>query len=288
MIITPGNYHSPEANREYKSCSQIKTAIDCGSRWLAERNGEYVRPESDALLHGSYVDIALTEPESMGEFIEENYEDLHKKDIKKDIEAGIRRYKKLQSVLDLDSCINRARRDPVFIDYLTGKYQEIIVIEDFHGHAFKCKLDVLQFPVDIGDNGREVDLKTCAGLDKDEWKRMPDGTFKKVGWIFLYGYHLQRALYREAVFMKYHFRPDSYIAAIEKGKTPDLRVVHFDWPVQIWGALMAQCIAAMDMMDRIVTGDAEPSRCEHCDHCKATRVLSGPVPVEFDTNALSF
>ena len=48
MILTPDNYYSVEANREYMSCSQYQSFMDCEARTMAELEGRYVREDSDA------------------------------------------------------------------------------------------------------------------------------------------------------------------------------------------------------------------------------------------------
>ena len=50
--LTAANYYSTEANQAYFSASQIKSFCSCEARALAEINGEYVRPETTALLVG--------------------------------------------------------------------------------------------------------------------------------------------------------------------------------------------------------------------------------------------
>ena len=56
MSVTAENYFSPESNMKYMGSSQFKAFQKCEAAALAELKGEYVRPPSDALLIGSYVD----------------------------------------------------------------------------------------------------------------------------------------------------------------------------------------------------------------------------------------
>ena len=60
MKLNEDNYFSLEANKEYWSVSQFKSFNECSARAVAELDGEYVRPKSEALLLGGYVDAYFT------------------------------------------------------------------------------------------------------------------------------------------------------------------------------------------------------------------------------------
>ena len=68
MNLTADTYYSTEANAEYWSASAIKSMLACQAAGLAELRGEWTRPDSDALLIGSYVDAAIEG--SLGRFIQ--------------------------------------------------------------------------------------------------------------------------------------------------------------------------------------------------------------------------
>ena len=55
MILTPENYFSPEADREYMSVSQYKSFLKCEAAAYAELTGEWQREEKEAFLVGHYV-----------------------------------------------------------------------------------------------------------------------------------------------------------------------------------------------------------------------------------------
>ena len=55
MKLTNSNYYTPEADRAFWSTSQFKAFDKCEASGLAMVRGEYERPETDALLLGSYV-----------------------------------------------------------------------------------------------------------------------------------------------------------------------------------------------------------------------------------------
>ena len=59
MRLTADNYYSTEANMAFWSASTVKSFLSCPAAGLAEMTGNWTRPDSDALLIGSYVDAAL-------------------------------------------------------------------------------------------------------------------------------------------------------------------------------------------------------------------------------------
>ena len=77
MALTSKNYFSQRANRLYFSASQVKQFKRCEAMAMAEIRGKYVRPASQALMVGSYVDAALTG--DIGQWLDEHPE-VRKKD----------------------------------------------------------------------------------------------------------------------------------------------------------------------------------------------------------------
>jgi len=275
MKITPDNYYSPEANREYFTCSQIKTFMVCPSQWLATVQGLYKRPESNALFLGKYYDEALTQPDTFDRFLMDNADKVY---------TG---KKKRSDILKADKAIARVRQDPGFMKYLQGEMQVIIVLEDFHGHPYKAMLDSLDF-----DELILTDLKTCRGLHQEDWKQLAGGNFIKVHWIAAWKYPMQLALYREAVYQTYGFHPHPYIAAIEK-PTDLERSVNYDVfdlldPMPLRGELL-RGIEAMDEMSEMRGKDPmEVNQCGLCDWCLRHKRITQPVPFQYDPRLLDF
>jgi hypothetical protein len=109
MRLTADNYYSIEANMAFWSASTVKAFLSCPAAGLAELTGNWTRPDSDALLIGSYVDAALEG--TLGLFIQEHPE-LFKRD------GGLKaQYAKA------DEMVRRAMNDPVFCDFLRGEKQ---------------------------------------------------------------------------------------------------------------------------------------------------------------------
>lgn len=247
MILTAENYYSPEANMAYFSTSQIKTFADCPSRALAELRGEYVRPESAALLVGSYVDAYFEG--TLDKFVTEHPE-IFKRD-------GTLKAEYFHA----NEMIARAEEDPIFMEYMHGEKQ-VIRTGEIDGYPFKIKMDVCH-------PERIVDLKTCADFNPVYKPGQGRMTF-----IEAYSYTLQGAIYQA---IEGHNKP-FYINAITKEKSPDIAVVGIGQ--EYMDMEMKLLKQNLPFYDAIKQGIIEPVRCEHCAWCKATRKLTRPITLD--------
>lgn len=249
MKLTADNYYSIEANRAYWSASAIKAFLECPAAALAEINGEWTRPESDALLIGSYVDAAIEG--TLGTFIQ-NHPQLFKRD--GTLKA---QYSKA------DEMARRAMSDPVFTDYLRGEKQRIVTGELF-GYPFKAKFDVYL------PGERIVDVKTVkdfAPIYKPGQGRLDFAT--------AWNWPLQLAIYQA---LEGNGLP-CYLAVITKENPPDIEVVQIEQ-----SRLDAELDFLKNLMprfDAMKHGIIEPERCGKCAYCRATKKLSGAVPLTY-------
>lgn len=253
MLLTPENYYSAEANRAYMSASQIKSFMRCPAATMAELRGEYTRPVTSALLIGSYVDAYF---EGALDTFRVEHPELYKRD-------GLLKaeYQHAEAMID------RAKRDPVFMDYMRGDKQRIIT-GDIDGVPFKAKLDVYL------PGERIVDLKTVRDFDP---KYKPGSGL--VSFVECWGYDLQMAIYQ---LLEGHALP-TYIAAITKEPSPDIAVISI--PQHYMDAAMAVLRENLQYYDAIKNGLITPPRCGHCEYCKSTKVLTGAQPIEdFEIN----
>ena len=72
-----------------------------------------------------------------------------------------------------------------------------------------------------------------------------------------------------------------YIVAVTKEKVPDIKIVHL--PQWVLNTALKVVESKIDRFDLIKTGEIEPRRCEVCDYCKQTKVLTEPE--EYTTEA---
>lgn len=257
MKLTNDNYFSPEANREYWSVSQFKAFNKCEAAGLAEVRGEYQREETDALLIGSYVDAYFSGPKELDKFISRNGDKMISK-------RGGGLLAKFQHANDI---IDRVEADSLMMEYLSGDKQVVMSAELF-GVPWKVKLDAY--------NGeRIVDLK-CVRDFEDVF----DKGYGWRSWVEFWGYDIQGAVYQK-IEQLVTGRKDPlpfYIVAVTKEKTPDIKIIHI--PQHILDAALGVVDAKIERFDLIKTGEVEPIRCERCDYCKTTKILTAPEEYE--------
>ena len=251
MILNKDNYYSVGANTAYWSVSQFKNFTKCEAAGLAEARGEYVREETDALLIGSYVDAHFS-----GEFEEFVTNHAAQMFSKRDGEL-------LAKFRHADEIIERVERDPLMMEYLKGDKQVIFSAELF-GVPWKIKIDVY--------NGyRIVDFKTVK-----DFGDLFDPGYGWRSWVEYWGYDIQGAIYQkvEQIATGRTEPLPFYLVAATKEKVPDIKVIQLPQP--ILDAALKLVEAKIDVFDLVKSGEVEPIRCEECDYCKRSKVLSEP------------
>lgn len=248
--LNAGNYYSAQANKDYWSVSQFKSFNRCEACGLAEVNGEYVRPESDALLIGSYVDAYFAG--EMEQFRQQNGDKMFKKNGEL--------YAKFEQGNDL---IYRISQDPLMMKYLTGEKQVIRTAELFDV-PWKIKMDV------HGGN-KIVDLKTVK-----DFEDIYESGFGYRPWLEYWSYDIQGAIYQkiEQITSGRAEPLPFYIVAVTKEKTPDIDVIRLDQSVL--DTALAIVENKIERFDMIKHGEVEPIRCGRCEYCKRTKVLRAP------------
>lgn len=249
MQLTNENYFSPEAMIECWSVSQFKSFLKCEACGLAELKGDYQREETDALLIGSYVDAFFTD-DFLG-WLKQNEAKIYSK----------RGGGKLAKFSQADAMIERVRQDPLMMEYLKGSKQVIMTGELF-GVPWKIKMDVY--------NGeRIVDLKCVK-----DFEDIYEPGYGRRSWIEYWGYDIQGAIYQKVVELNTGKRLPFYIAAVTKEKVPDIDLIQI--PQSYLDTAYKIVEAHIDRLDLVKAGIVEPSRCERCDYCKSTKILTAP------------
>lgn len=252
MKLTKRNYHTMKANREFMSVSQFKSMEKCPASVMAELKGKYKKETTTALLVGSYVDSYFEG--TMTKFMKEN-PDIFKKD--KSLKADF---------IQAEAIIRRIERDNLFMSYLDGKKQ-VIMEGKINGVPVKIKIDALH-------TDKIVDLKIMkdfANIYVSERGSIP--------WFDTWGYDLQGAVYQEIYRQNTGDVLPFYIVAATKEKVTDLDIIHFG-KEQLEPAL-DRFKRDVETFDAIKKGIIEPERCEKCDFCKETKVLTEPNEAEY-------
>lgn len=249
------NYYSLEANKAYWSVSQFKAFNRCEAAGLAEVEGRYRREATDALLIGSYVDAYFSD--DMEAFQERRADQMFTK--KGELYAKFK---------DANTMINAIECQPLMMRMLEGDKQEIMsaVID---GIPWKVKVDVF-------NEDRIVDLKTVKDFG-DMWD---ETVGSRRSWIEYWGYDIQGAVYQKVVEKATGKKLPFYIAAVTKERVPDVAVIEI--PQHILDAAYNLVQAKIERFDLIKSGEVEPIRCEKCEYCKTTKVLTEPEVYEID------
>lgn len=245
MILTAENYFSKEAQTEYMGSSQFKAFDKCEAAALAELNGEYVPEKTSALLVGSYVDAYFSG--ELDRFKGQNPE-IFKRD-------GNLKSEYVQA----DDIIRRIDGDSMFKKYISGQAQ-VIMTGEISGVPVKIKIDSFH-------PGRAiVDLK----IMRDFLPVWVEGR-GRLPFAEAWGYDIQGAMYRA---VEGHDLP-FILAAATKERVPDIALISI--PSDVLDTAMEYVASKIQRFADIKRGLIVPERCEHCDYCKATKVLDSLV-----------
>lgn len=249
MKITNDNYFSREVAKEFASCSQLKTFMECEARAMAEINGEYEFEATDSMLLGSLVDCMLLTPNELPNFIE-----THPQIYKKNGEL----YAKFANA---ETMVNRCKMDKKFMSSLKGEHQQIFKGEIF-GVPFRAKLDV------FNDGKYITDLKTSADLEKEYYSKEES---KYVNFLKHFRYDLQGAIYSELVYQNTGQRLPFMISAVTSQSHPRIRVYHID--EDSMEKALNDARPYIERIPLLKSGQIEPSRCHKCDYCADTDIV---------------
>lgn len=247
-MLTAETYFDRNNQEKYFGASQFKAFCSCEAAAIAEIRGEYEREKTVSLLVGSYVDAHF---EGTLDLFRAKNPDIFTKS--GDLKSNFRQAEEI---------IQRLERDDRFMEYMSGQSQVIMTGELF-GYPWKIKIDSYHPSRAI------VDLK----IMKDFKPIYVEGE-GRIPFIEAWGYDIQAAIYQAIEGNHLPF----IIAGATKEKVPDLALYRI--PQEKIDTALHIIEARIDRFADIKAGLIEPKRCEHCDYCKQTKVLTGPVPYE--------
>ena len=251
-MLTNENYFSPENQMKYMGVSQFKAFEKCEAAALAELTGEYQREKTVSLLVGSYVDAHFEG--TLDVFKAQNPEIFTKKG---ELKAE---YRKAEEI------IQRIERDPLFVTFLSGESQ-VIMTGEIEGVPVKIKIDSYHAEKML------VDLKIMKDFQP---VYVPEQG--RLSWIEAWGYDLQGAVYQEIVRQNTGDKLPFYLAAATKEKETDIDIIEIPQPYL--DVSLEHFKENVNRYDGIKKGLFQPNRCEKCDYCKQTKVLTAPRSME--------
>lgn len=170
----------------------------------------------------------------------------------------------MKKYINADKMIQRCERDKLFSAYMSGEKQ-VIMTADMFGAKWKVKIDSYHEGKCI------VDLKTCQSIKKI-FHHADTGY---LNFLAEWGYYIQGAVYQEVVYRNTGKRLPFFIAAVSKEKEPDIEVIAVEQ------SFMDEAMVEVERNTRNIlafkNGEIQPMRCEQCDYCKATKVLTKPI-----------
>ena len=248
IILTNENYFSPEMQMHFMGVSQFKAFEKCPAAAMAELSGQYVRSKTTSLLVGSYVDAHF---EGTLDLFKAQHPELFKRD------GGLK-----AEYIKAEEIISRIERDELFMQYMNGEKQKIFTGE-IEGVPIKIKIDSYHPDKMI------VDLK----IMKDFEPMYVPGEGRQ-SFIEAWRYDLQGAVYQEIVRQKTGKKLPFYISAATKETTTDIDI--FEVPQELLDYELERFKEKVQYYDGIKKGifDIAPHRCEKCDWCKQTKILT--------------
>ena len=257
------NYYSKEMDMKYVSSSQYKLFFNpyndcCEAAAIAQIKGEWERPITDSLLMGSYVDEALTG--DLEKFKAEHPELYSTR--------GETKGKLLAKYVQAEKMVERAKKDKLFMAYVTGGVHQAIYTGEINGVPVKIKIDHIAYK--DGKPVALVDLKTVKSMHETFYVK---DSGEHLSFIERWNYDLQAALYQCIYEQNTGLKLPFYIAAISKDKTdnvphPRLKVIQI--PQTKMDERMAEIKNNIGKIQALKNGDMQPISCGKCDYCADT------------------
>jgi hypothetical protein len=242
------NYFSSHCESYFFGSTSYKRFNSCPAAALAISQGRWVEPTSTAMTIGSYIDASFSGTLDI-------FRAQHPEILKRDGSL-------LAVYEQANGIIARIERDPLMMRHLSGEMQRIMTGE-IAGVPFKIRIDSY-FPGEM-----IVDLKIMRDM-KEIWK---DGARKS--FVEAWGYDVQMCIYSEIVRQNTGVSLPVVLAVATKEPEPDIALIGISR--DRLDACLEEVIEMAPQFQAIKMGLAEVERCQKCDYCKSTKVLTGVV-----------
>ena len=93
--------------------------------------------------------------------------------------------------------------------------------------------------------------------------------------VVYWGYDIQGAIYQKIVESNIKKQLPFFIAVGTKERITDLDIIGF--PQKELDDVLSTVPPNINRIIALKAGEVEPDRCERCDYCKTTKVLTGPI-----------
>lgn len=261
MELVYANYFSLEANQYYFSNSQYKGFLNCPAKEMAKIRGDWFFETTAPMMIGKYV-------HAWNEGVLDQFKEDHKDIVF--LKTG-----KLRADFEkADEIIEVIKKDSKLMQAISGQKERIFTAEMF-GAPWKIVIDSY-FP----DKRRFGDLKVVQSLSSKFW----DSDTNQYQNIFQhFGYFTQMAIYAEVERLsdsaqrKDYFEP--FLAVITKEEYPDKAIISFVSQEESLEEFIHRELAMIEQnmpeFIAIKSGKKKARRCESCDYCRSTKMLTG-------------
>lgn len=246
MILTEETYFSPEAEQNYMGHTQFCNFQRCEAAALAMIQNTYAEEESTALLVGSFVDAYFSGTLAL---FKAQHPDIYKRD-------GSLKSEYAQA----ERIIQRIEHDGMMMRYLFGEHQ-VIMTGEICNVPVKIKMDSYHPGACICD---QKIMKDFNSIYVDGIGRLP--------FVEAWGYDIQAYFYQTVVEQNTGDRLPFVIAGATKQETTRLNMIGIPQDaIDAAGEIVRDKLPKYAAIKR---GDIEPERCEKCDYCAETKVLT--------------
>ena len=239
FVLTADNYYSLNADNKYMSFHQ----------YLNFMGGMVVQgceAKAMAMLRGEYKEETTTAM-LVGSYVDSYFEGTLDKFTAEHPECFTQKGELKASFKQAEKMIKRCEKDEYFMSTLA---------------EWKIKMDSYLPGKAI------VDLKTSADIHR-AWKVQDYGY---VSFLEAYNYTKQLAVYQKIVEINTGKKLPCYISVVTKEDSPEIEVINIDQMTLDHALNEIEMNMASVLM--VKSGEVEPVRCEKCDYCKATKVLT--------------
>lgn len=263
MELTEQNYYSLESDNAYCSNSQLRLFQTCEHKAMEYLKGNYTIEPTEAMLIGSYVDCALTEPDKLEKFKADHPEMYSSRGSTKGLLKA--------SFSRAEQMVDKVKNDKKAMAYLQGDNQTIFT-GDLFGVPFKCKLDAYIPHKAI------CDLKTVDSIYKTVWD---EELQRRVSFVEANRYIQQLAIYQNIVQQNTGETLPCYILAVSKEPITDIELIYIDDQTlheTIYGNEFNQgLVDDITKVRMLKNGEIEPLRCGRCDLCLSEKKIEKPI-----------
>ena len=252
MILTPQNYFSIEADKEYMSVSQFKNFRSCEAKALHDLETPDTTYKSAFLEGHLFEELVAGDPKL---FMAQHPEMISTRGST----AG-------QLKAEFQKVVNAAEKfnsQKFFKDIIEKCEKQVILTGEICGVPVKCCLDLFD-----RETFSIYDIK-CMKDFNEQWSKEERAY---IPWYYAWGYVLQLAVYRLIVKQNFNVEPKEVaLLAATKEETPDIQALKFD--EYLLGLELLEFKSNIKHYDNLKKGLEKPIACGHCEYCKKMKEI---------------